>query len=65
MTMYLDLSALLYRSIFLLTNTKPSLFFFTVCMPSSSILTHQHKEADLYHLISSHPDLPNPPNGVI
>ena len=59
--MYLALSALTSSPISLVAATKASAFSFTVCMPPPSILTCGHKpEADVYHLVSSHPGLPEP-----
>jgi hypothetical protein len=55
MTMYFVLSVFTSSPISLQVTTKASVFFFIVC-----ILPHHHHEpeADVYHLISSHPGLP-------
>ena len=61
MNMYLVLSAFTSSPISLVATTKASAFSFRVCMLPPNILTsyHRHKpEADVYHLVSSHPGLP-------
>jgi hypothetical protein len=57
MTKYLVLSEFTSSTVSLLTITKASVFFFIVGI----LLPFQHKpEADVYHLISSHPGVPEP-----
>ena len=59
--MYLVLSALTSSPFSLVAATKASAFSFRVSMLPPSILTYRHKpEADVYHLVSSHPGLPEP-----
>jgi hypothetical protein len=56
MTMSLVLSAFASSPVSLLAN-KASGFFFVEC----TLPHHQHKpKANVYHLISSHPGLPEP-----
>jgi len=53
MTMYLVLSVL--------ATTKDYVFSFTVCMFLPSMLTYSAKtKSGVYHLIPSHPGLPEP-----
>jgi hypothetical protein len=49
------------RPISILATNKVSVFFFIVCMLPPNILTSPTTlEADLYHLFSSPPGLPEP-----
>jgi len=58
--MYLVLSALTSSPISLVAATKASAFSFKVCM-LPPVYHHRHKpEPDVYHLVSSHPVLPEP-----
>ena len=57
--MYLVLSAFTSSPISLVATTKASAFSFTVCTLPPNILTSL-PEAGVYHLISSHPGLPEP-----
>jgi hypothetical protein len=59
--LFLRLSLLEFtsRPLTLLASIKVSVFFFTLCILPPNILTYLHKpEADVYHLMSSHPGLP-------
>ena len=54
--MYSALAAFTSSPISLQVTTKASVFFFIV-----RIVHHQHEpEADVYHVVSSHPGLPEP-----
>jgi hypothetical protein len=57
MIVNLVLSAFTSSPISLLANIEASAFSFTECTFPPNILT---PEADVYHLISSHPGLPEP-----
>ena len=59
--MYLVLSKLTYSPISLAAATKAFVFSFKVCMLPLVYYHHRHKpEADMYHVGSSHPGLPEP-----
>jgi len=61
MTTYLISSEITASPISLLATTKAFVLSFVVCMLLPNILTSSSKlQADVYHLISSHPGLPKP-----
>ena len=58
-------SALTFGPLSLLTPTSFCVFLYST-YANARYLLHQHKlEADVYNLISSHPDYLNPRNGII
>jgi hypothetical protein len=66
MTKCLDLTAFNSSPVSLLDITEGSAFSFIVCTPRPNMISYQHKpEADVYHLISSYRELPEPPNDIL
>ena len=58
--MYLVLSAFASIPVSLLVTAKASAFSLIVCT-----FPERKLEADVCHVISSHPSLPEPPNGML